>query len=29
MSTSGGFVIGAAFGVVIALVGWFIYRMGR
>ena len=29
MSTSGGFLMGAALGVVIALVGWFMYRTGR
>jgi hypothetical protein len=29
MSTSVGFLIGAALGVLIAVVGWFIYRTGR
>jgi hypothetical protein len=29
MSTSVGFLIGAALGVLIAVVGWFIYLTGR
>jgi hypothetical protein len=29
MSTSVGFLLGAALGVLIAVVGWLIYRLGR